>query len=56
MTKNEKYSLIHNFPEVDAIQSRLEATTLMSEYFKTETDYKNMLSDLVIFEGRKEKV
>ena len=37
--------------EVDAIQSRLEAATLMSEYFKTEADYKNMLSDLVVFEG-----
>jgi cobalt-zinc-cadmium efflux system outer membrane protein len=37
--------------EVDAMQSRLEATTLMSDYFQTEADYKNMLSDLVIFEG-----
>jgi cobalt-zinc-cadmium efflux system outer membrane protein len=37
--------------EVDAMQSRLEATTLMTEYFQAETDYKNMLSDLVVFEG-----
>jgi len=37
--------------EVNAMQSRLEATTLMTEYFQTEADYKNMLSDLVVFEG-----
>jgi cobalt-zinc-cadmium efflux system outer membrane protein len=37
--------------EVDAMQSRLEATTLMTDYFQTEADYKNMLSDLVVFEG-----
>ena len=37
--------------EVDAMQSRLEATTLMTNYFQTEADYKNMLSDLVVFEG-----
>ena len=37
--------------EVNAMQSRLEAATLMSEYFQTEADYKNMLSDLVVFEG-----
>jgi cobalt-zinc-cadmium efflux system outer membrane protein len=37
--------------EVDAMQSRLEAITLMTDYVQTETDYKNMLSDLVVFEG-----
>jgi cobalt-zinc-cadmium efflux system outer membrane protein len=37
--------------EVDAMQSRLEAITLMTDYFQTETDYKNTLSDLVVFEG-----
>jgi cobalt-zinc-cadmium efflux system outer membrane protein len=37
--------------EVDAMQSRLEAITLLTDYFQAETEYKNMLSDLVIFEG-----
>jgi cobalt-zinc-cadmium efflux system outer membrane protein len=37
--------------EVDAMQSRLEATTMMNDYWQIETDYKNMLTDLVIFEG-----
>jgi cobalt-zinc-cadmium efflux system outer membrane protein len=37
--------------EVDAMQSRLEATTMMTDYYQTETDYKNMLSDLTVFEG-----
>jgi cobalt-zinc-cadmium efflux system outer membrane protein len=37
--------------EVDAMQSRLEATTMMTEYYQTEVEYKNMLSDLVVFEG-----
>ena len=37
--------------EVDAMQSRLEATTMMSDYFQAETDYKNILSDMVVFEG-----
>jgi len=37
--------------EVDALQSRLEATTMMTDYYQTETDYKNMLSDLMVFEG-----
>ena len=37
--------------EVDAMQSRLEATTMMTEYFQAEKEYKNMLSDLVVFEG-----
>jgi len=37
--------------EVDAMQSRLEATTMMTEYFQAEAEYKNMLSDLVVFEG-----
>ena len=37
--------------EVDAMQSRLEATTMMTGYLQAETEYKNMLSDLVVFEG-----
>ena len=37
--------------QVDAMQSRLEATTLMTEYFQAEVDYKNILSDLAVFEG-----
>ena len=37
--------------EVDAMQSRLEAITMLTDYLQTETDYKNMLSDLVVFEG-----
>ena len=37
--------------EVDAMQSRLEATTMMTYYLQTEVDYRNMLSDLVVFEG-----
>ena len=37
--------------EVDAMQSRLEATTLMTDYLQVEVEYKNMLSDLVVFEG-----
>ena len=37
--------------EVDAMQSRLEATTMMTDYYQTEADYKNMLSDLTVFEG-----
>jgi len=37
--------------EVDAMQSRLEATTMMTEYFQAEMEYKNMLSELVVFEG-----
>jgi len=37
--------------EVDAMQSRLEATTMMTEYFQAEAEYKNMLSDLALFEG-----
>ena len=37
--------------EVDAMHSRLEATTMMTEYFQAETEYKNMLSDLTVFEG-----
>ena len=37
--------------EVDAMQSRLEATTMMTDYFQIEADYKNMLSDLTVFEG-----
>ena len=37
--------------EVDAMQTRLEATTMMSVYLQTEVTYKNMLSDLVVFEG-----
>jgi len=37
--------------EVDAMQSRLESTTMLTDYYWTETVYKNMLSDLVVFEG-----
>ena len=37
--------------EVDAMQSRLEATTMLTDYLQTETEYKNRLSDLVVFEG-----
>jgi len=37
--------------EVNAMQSRLEAATMMTDYFQAETDYRNMLSDLVVFEG-----
>jgi cobalt-zinc-cadmium efflux system outer membrane protein len=47
-------SLRHAFgeiAEVDAMQSRLEATTMMSEYLQAEAEYKNKLSDLVVFES-----
>lgn len=37
--------------EINATQSRLEATTMMTDYFQAEADYKNMLSDLAVFEG-----
>jgi len=37
--------------EVDAMQSRLEATTMMTEYLQTELEYRNMLTDLMVFEG-----
>jgi len=37
--------------EVDAMQSRLEATTLMTDFLQTDVEYKNMLFDLVVFEG-----
>ena len=37
--------------EANALQSRLEATTMLTDYYQTEADYKNMLSDLVVFEG-----
>ena len=37
--------------EVDAMQSRLEATTMMTDYLQAEADYKNMLSNLVVYEG-----
>jgi len=37
--------------EVDAMQSRLEATNLMTDYFQAEAEYKNRLSDLLVFEG-----
>ena len=37
--------------EVDVMQSRLEATTMMTDYLQAELDYKNRLSDLVVFEG-----
>ena len=45
-----RYSL-GEIAEVNAMQSRLEATTMMTDYFQAESDYKNMLSDLVVFEG-----
>ena len=37
--------------EVDAMQTRLEATTMMTDFLQTEMGYKNMLSDLMVFEG-----
>ena len=37
--------------EVNAMQSRLEATTLMTDYLQAEAKYKNMLADLRVFEG-----
>ena len=37
--------------EVDALQSRLEATTMLGDFFQTETDYRNRLSDLMVFGG-----
>ena len=37
--------------EVDAMQSRLEATSMMTFYIQAELEYKNRLSDLVVFEG-----
>ena len=37
--------------EIDAMQSRLEATTMMTDFFQTELEYKNILSDLTVFEG-----
>ena len=37
--------------EIDAMQSRLEATTMMTDYLQAEVEYKNMLSDLAVFEG-----
>ena len=37
--------------EIDAMQSRLEATILMSDYLQTDVEYKNMLADLTLFEG-----
>ena len=37
--------------EVDVMQSRLEAATMMTDYFQAEAGYRNMLSDLTVFEG-----
>jgi len=37
--------------EVDAMQSRLETNTMMINYFQAEMEYRNMLFDLVVFEG-----
>ncbi|MCL1973794.1 MAG: TolC family protein [Bacteroidetes bacterium] len=37
--------------EVDAMQSRLEATSLFSDYLQAQLEYTNMLADLVVFEG-----
>ena len=45
-----RYSL-GEISEVDAMQSRLEATSMMTDYIQAEADYKNRLSDLVVFEG-----
>jgi cobalt-zinc-cadmium efflux system outer membrane protein len=42
--------------EVDAMQSRLEATTMMTDYLQTEVEYKNILFDLVVFEGGMESI
>jgi cobalt-zinc-cadmium efflux system outer membrane protein len=44
-------SALGEIAQVDAIQSRLEAATLMADYFQIEADYKNMLFDLMVFEG-----
>ena len=37
--------------EVDAMQSRLEATTMMTDYVQIEMEHKNLLSDLTLLEG-----
>jgi len=37
--------------EVDAMQTRLEAATLLTNYLQVEAEHKNMLSDLTVFEG-----
>lgn len=37
--------------EVNAMQSRLEASTMFSEYLQAEAGYKNILSDLILFQG-----
>ena len=37
--------------EVYALQSRLEASTMMADYLQAKTEYQNRLSDLVVFEG-----
>ena len=42
--------------EIDAMQSRLEATTMRTDLFQTEMEYKNMLADLVVFEGGTEAI
>jgi len=42
--------------EVDAMQSRLEATTMMTDHLQTEMEYINMLSDLIVFEGGGEAI
>jgi len=42
--------------EVDAMQTRLEATTMMTDYLQTEVEYKNILFDLVVFEGGMESI
>ena len=42
---------IGEIAEVDATQSRLEATTMMTDYVQAEAEYKNRLSDLTVFEG-----
>ena len=42
--------------EVDAMQSRLEATTMRTDFFQAEAEYRNMLTDLVVFEGGTEAI
>ena len=48
--------ILGEIAEIDAMQSRLEATTMMTDYLQTELAYKNMLSDLVVFEGGAETI
>ena len=43
--------ILGEIAEVDAMQTRLEATTMMTAYLQTELEYKNRLSNLAVFEG-----